>query len=61
MWQLDSGGHRASQLHPINDIRPHVVDGNECWCGAESNEDGTIVHNAADGREQYERGERKPQ
>lgn len=59
-WQLDSGGGRPSQVHPIGDLREHVTDGGSCWCGAAENEDGTIVHNSLDGREAFETGERKP-
>lgn len=59
-WQHDYGGGRAAQVHPIDDLREHITDGHPCWCGAEENMDGTIVHNSLDGRERYETGERKP-
>ncbi len=60
-WHCDKGGGRPAEVHPVDDTRPHVMEavGGKCWCGAEANEDGTIVHNAADGREKYETGERK--
>lgn len=60
MWQVDHGGSAPTHIFPLHDLRDHVVDGRPCWCAPDETEDG-IVHNAADGREQYERGERKPQ
>lgn len=44
---------------PTNDLREHSTD-STCWCRPEEHEDGLIVHNAMDGREQYETGIRKP-
>ena len=47
---------------PAGDLREHV-DNDDCWCKPTSTwEVGgwLVVHNAADGREQYETGERKP-
>lgn len=49
-------------LVPVNDLREHETNGLRCWCKPELEEekDGTIVvHNALDGREQYETGELK--
>lgn len=44
---------------PIDDLRDHGIDG--CWCSSQALDDrpDIIVHNALDGREKYERGERK--
>lgn len=57
-WMLETGGDDPAQVYPIGDLREHVTDGGECWCGAAENEDGTIVHNALDEREKFETGER---
>jgi hypothetical protein len=56
MWQVDAGGHLPTEVHPIDDLRPHVLveDGGSCWCGAQEDDDGVIVHRALDGRETYE-------
>lgn len=45
---------------PVDDLRDH--EETECWCGAAPDvEDPTvIVHNALDGREAFETGERLP-
>jgi hypothetical protein len=42
---------------PVDDLREHHAS-LECWCGPVE-DDGVVVHNALDGREAYERGERK--
>lgn len=45
---------------PVNDLREHSTDSDKpCWCNL-TIEDGVIVHNSMDGREQFETGERKP-
>jgi hypothetical protein len=44
---------------PLNDLREHV-ELDTCWCNPMLLEDGLIVHNAMDGRELFETGERKP-
>lgn len=43
---------------PLNDLREHEESAG-CWCEPVVNDDGVLVHNAADKRELYERGERK--
>jgi hypothetical protein len=43
---------------PLSDLREHEVS-LECWCDP-VDDDGIVVHNALDGREAYERGERRP-
>lgn len=48
-----------SQVVPIDDIREHDLSEN-CWCQPEMHELGILVHNSADRREFYERGELKP-
>lgn len=43
---------------PMCDDQEHQVS-LECWCKPEEDDD-LIIHNSADGRELFERGERKP-
>ncbi|MGP0076188.1 MAG: hypothetical protein ACLPWF_30065 [Bryobacteraceae bacterium] len=50
-WAI-TGNH----VYPINDLRKHSL--RDCWCRPFDDE-GVTVHNSLDGREQYERGERK--
>ena len=49
---------------PGDDDLEHVhEDRGNCWCRPEIEEDGIgwlVIHNAADGRERYEQGIRKP-
>lgn len=46
-------------VYPLNDLREHEMS-KECWCRPDVDEDdGVCVHNALDGREAYENGERK--
>ena len=42
---------------PINDLREHE-ESESCWCKPEVDE-GVIIHNSMDGREEYETGERE--
>lgn len=58
----------AMTLHvvPVGDLREHVEEGEKCWCiprleVVESKGvpcGWMVIHNAADGREQYETGQR---
>lgn len=50
-WRVD-----ANHVYPVNDFREHSIT--NCWCQPIDDE-GVIVHNSLDGREQFERGERK--
>jgi hypothetical protein len=43
---------------PINDIREHE-ESIDCWCEPEEDINGVIIHNSADGREDYEVGLKK--
>lgn len=61
---MDANNHRklpwkvqGLQVIPVDDLREHSLK--NCWCEPRD-EDGVIVHNTLDGRELYERGERKP-
>jgi hypothetical protein len=51
-WAI-TGNH----VYPINDLRKHSL--RDCWCRP-SDDEGVTVHKSLDGREFYERGERKP-
>jgi hypothetical protein len=44
---------------PINDLHEHDEHFG-CWCRPYCDDDNVIIHNAADGREQFETGERRP-
>lgn len=59
-WERVWGGGLPVHVYPLNDLREHATDGTECWCGAEEDDEGIVVHNSADGREAFETGERKP-
>ena len=52
----DPGGD-AFHVVPIDDLREHDLD-MSCWCHPVDDE-GVIVHNSMDGREDYETGRRK--
>lgn len=56
---VDTSYRNALHVVPINDLKEHVLTIN-CWCNPEEQEEGVLVHNAADGREDYENGKRKP-
>ncbi len=48
-------------IYPIGDLREHDTYGRTCWCNPKyDQEHGLIVHNSADGREDFETGKRKP-
>jgi len=52
----------ANEIHtvPLEDIREHKTT-KDCWCNPEIEEEyGLVIHNAADEREKFESGERKP-
>jgi hypothetical protein len=46
------------EVAPLDDLRDHVR-GPDCWCGPTVTLDGILLHTSMDGREAYERGERK--
>jgi hypothetical protein len=46
----------GTHVYAVNDLREHSVT--DCWCDP-VDDDGIVVHNSLDGREMYERGERK--
>lgn len=43
-------------VYPVNDLREHVTDGDDCWCQPTIDEHGIVIHNALDQRERYEPG-----
>lgn len=43
---------------PVEDTREHQISF-DCWCGPRC-EEGLVIHNADDGREKFETGERVP-
>jgi hypothetical protein len=51
IWQV-VGNH----VLPVDDLREHCMK--NCWCRPTEDE-GVVVHNSVDGREFYERGERR--
>ncbi len=45
-------------VYPVNDLRDHETEnGPACWCKPEVDGD-VVIHNALDGRELIETGER---
>jgi len=49
-------GITGNHVYPINDLRKHSL--RDCWCRP-VDDDGVIVHNSLDGREEFQNGERK--
>ena len=48
-------------VYPTHDTAKHQLEGIECWCSPEIDEEhGLVIHNSYDQRETYEQG-RKPQ
>lgn len=54
-WRLDTGAGLPSTVYPVNDLRPHDSDSAACWCRPRW-QDGVLVHNAMDRREEFEEG-----
>jgi len=51
-------------VYPLDDLRQHETDGEDCWCEPSYQYeigwlDHILIHNSADGREAFERGERE--
>ena len=40
---------------PCGDLKRHQLDP-VCWCNPTVDEDGLVIHNTVDGREEYEQG-----
>ena len=47
--------HSKQHVYPTNDLKPHDTESGQCWCNPQS-DDFVVIHNAADGREDYEAG-----
>ena len=59
-WAVDPGHHGAKQVYPLRDLKEHLLE-RPCWCNPSyDEEDDILIHNAADEREKFETGERKP-
>jgi hypothetical protein len=48
---------RVIHIIPLDDMQAHFEHFG-CWCVPNITDDGVVVHIAADGREQFETGER---
>jgi hypothetical protein len=53
-WMATTTAKGTPCVYPIDDIKPHEIDA-PCWC-IPFDDDGVIVHNSMDRREEYERG-----
>lgn len=42
-------------IYPVEDLKPHDLEGDNCWCQPCVEED-LVIHNAMDERETYEQG-----
>jgi hypothetical protein len=56
------GGVVYRQIIPIDDTREHSEEIGQCWCDLkhDDEEPTVLIHEAADGRLAFEKGERKP-
>lgn len=50
--------YEMQHVYPVNDLREHITSGEKCWCNP-TVDDGVTIHNAMDGREQFELGRKK--
>lgn len=57
-------GELIQHVYPLGDMREHITEGQRaCWCRPHVELVGAgylVTHNAMDGREKFETGERKP-
>jgi hypothetical protein len=63
-WQTIGGesvaGGKVTHVMPINDLKEHTFNAG-CWCSPQLDEEHrAVIHNSADNREAFERGERMP-
>lgn len=58
-WCLERGTDGTYHVVPRKDLATHITYEERCTCEPELNVDGVVVHNAFDGREEYEQGRRK--
>jgi hypothetical protein len=64
IWKLvafpSESGHFVQHVVPVDDLREHDLMP-DCWCDPAVDHISLVaVHNAADQREKFESGERKP-
>ncbi len=64
LWEVITSesevGGKVTHIIPTEDIRDHTLRG-DCWCDPRLDYENRIAtHNSADGREQFETGQRKP-
>jgi hypothetical protein len=48
-----------AHVFPLGDLKPHDLDSTECWCKPTVCEDGLVIHNSMDRREEHEKGVRR--
>lgn len=57
---MENDPGKRTHVIPMNDIQEHICDvGTTCWCNPTVDEDGVVIHNSADGREDFETGKRR--
>lgn len=56
-WTIGSLASGVRHVLPINDLKPHTLEGG-CWCQPREIDPDLWVHNSLDEREKYERGEK---
>lgn len=57
-WLSKASDGKPVHVYPLDDLKAHTLSGRRCWCKPQVIQ-GVIVHNAADGREEIETGERR--
>ena len=58
-WLTIKAGSHAHVV-PLNDEKEHLIGDQKCWCNPEFDEEhNMIIHNAADGRPDFDRKLRK--
>lgn len=57
-WVCEVGAGEPAVVYPLDDLYPHRSMSEDCPCNPFW-EDGILVHNAFDGREEFEQGRRK--
>lgn len=58
-WALTRGIDGCLHVLPLGDDMAHTTRAEKCECKPQLSEHGNIVHNARDGREDYETGKRQ--
>lgn len=56
MWKsLGPWEGKPATVYPLDDLREHDIDSEQCWCHPTYDE-GILVHHSMDRREEFERG-----